>query len=667
MVSGSAHAEVPDPLQTLFRFGVVGDLSDGQLVQRFVAARDGADQAAFTALVERHGPMVLGVCRKVLGDPHDAQDAFQATFLILARKAGSVRKADSLGSWLHGVALRVARRARVQAGRRRVHELRCAATKAAEPERAGSSPEGWPELHEEIARLPGRYREPVVLCYLEGLSTDAAAIRIGCPKGTILSRLSRAREQLRGRLVRRGVAPSADSLATGPIPRAMAPLPAGLLNATVRASLGFAGRCATEAASAPVALTSLARRVLQTMTISELKILVAMALACGFVWGGVRTFGQAHGLSESQRPVGTVPDAGETQDAPTRAVDKPQSDVDESAQRTAAMPIAQQLNAAAAAAENLVEQLRRHPTQPSTADGQFGLYVIDVSGGEVTRAASEPEPGICQCGSGAWSRDGKRIYFDATTGDSDDMRHHRTRLKVLELEGGRPRVTDLGHGNCPTPSPASDQVIFLMNPSNAAGARPGLWIMNSDGTDRRWLDGDGRPLWSYERHQLLVVTFTEPREVTLIDGWPDRKSGLLQVRGRKFFSAPSWAGERIIVAVTGGEAGDAVVLIDVSNPEEATVTETLWKRGQDLDIKPLSPVYSPETKTCVFVGEQEGKGLALYSIRRGQPGPPRRLEAEGFDNVLRSLSFAPGGRYVAFSSDRPDRRKAVNPPAVRRP
>src|SRR5262249_36720942 len=158
---------------------------------------------------------------------------------------------------------------------------------------------------------------------------------------------------------------------------------------------------------------------------------------------------------------------------------------------------------------------------------------IDVVSGEVTLAASEPEPGICQCGSGAWSRDGKRIYFDATTGDSDPRRHLRTRLKVLDLEEGRPRVTDLGHGNCPTPSPAADQLIFPTNPANDAGAAPGLWIMNSDGRDRRWLDGDGRPLWSYERHHLLVMTFTEPREVTVIDGRPDRKSGLLRVRDRK--------------------------------------------------------------------------------------------------------------------------------------
>src|SRR4051794_16889443 len=246
----------------------------------------------------------------------------------------------------------------------------------------------------------------------------------------------------------------------------------------------------------------------------------------------------------------------------------------------------QQPNAAAEAAGRLVEEIRRNPAQPSTAAGRIGLYVIDVVSGEVTLAASEPEPGICQCGSAAWSRDGKRIYFDATTGDSDPMRHLRTRLKVLDLEGARPRVTDLGHGNCPTPSPAGDQVIFLMNPSNAAGAVPGLWIMNSDGTDRRRLDGDGRPVWSYDGHQFLVISFTEPREVTVIDDRPDRKSGFLRVPGRKFFSPPSWAGEGIVAAITGEEAGDAVVLIDVSNPAEATVTETLWKRGQGLDVKP---------------------------------------------------------------------------------
>lgn len=195
-----------------------------------------------------------------------------------------------------------------------------------------------------------------------------------------------------------------------------------------------------------------------------------------------------------------------------------------------------------------------------------------------------------------------------------------------------------------------------MNPSNPACATPGLWIMNSDGTDRRRLNGDGRPVWSHDGHQFLIITFTEPREVTLIDDRPDRKSGFLRVPDRRFFSPPSWAGEGIVVAVTGEDAGDAVVVIDVSSPG-ASVTETLWKRGQGMDIKPLSPVYSPETNTRVFAGEQEGKGMALYAIQRGKPRPPRRLETEGFDNLLQSLSISPGVRFVAFSSDRPDQRK----------
>src|SRR4051812_28572869 len=199
MAGGSPGTDLLNQLDTLSRVGVVGNLSDGQLLQRLVTGDDAAAQGIFTVLVERHGPMVLSVCRQVLGDPHDAQDAFQATFLVLARKAGAIRKADSAASWLYGVALRVAVRAKADASRRRAHERRGGALKAAEAARGGDPPGSWPELHEEIARLPAHYREPVVLCYLEGLSTEVAAERLGCPRGTVLSRLARARERLRGR------------------------------------------------------------------------------------------------------------------------------------------------------------------------------------------------------------------------------------------------------------------------------------------------------------------------------------------------------------------------------------------------------------------------------------------------------------------------------------
>ena len=200
MAGTSAKAGILNQLGTILRFGVAGDLSDSHLVQRYLTGRDGAEQAAFSALVERHGPMVLGVCRQVLGNRHDAQDAFQATFMVLARKAGSVHNAESLASWLHGTALRVAVRAKLDEARRRVHEQRCATMKMKEQERSDTTVRSEPfaELHEEIARLPQRYREPVVLCYLEGLTSEQAAVRIGCPAGTVWSRLSTARQRLRG-------------------------------------------------------------------------------------------------------------------------------------------------------------------------------------------------------------------------------------------------------------------------------------------------------------------------------------------------------------------------------------------------------------------------------------------------------------------------------------
>jgi RNA polymerase sigma factor (sigma-70 family) len=247
MAGRPAGADILNPLDTLSRLGVVGDLSDKQLLHRFLTGRDGADQAAFTELVQRHGAMVLGVCREVLGNAHDAQDAFQATFLVLARKAGSVRKADSLSCWLHGVAYRVALRARSNAARRRNSEQQAGAMKALTFECAGDRPESWPELHEEVARLPRRYREPIVLCYLEGHSTEEAALRIGCPVGTVFSRLSRARERLRERLVRRGLAMPAALLAAGLARPAQAALPANWLKATVQTSLRFTGRRVAEA------------------------------------------------------------------------------------------------------------------------------------------------------------------------------------------------------------------------------------------------------------------------------------------------------------------------------------------------------------------------------------------------------------------------------------
>jgi RNA polymerase sigma factor (sigma-70 family) len=303
MANRTAEHDLLSQLNILSRVGVVGGLSDGQLLRRFLSDRDRASQAAFTALVERHGPMVLRVCRQVLGNAGDAEDAFQATFLLLARKAASVHRADSVASWLHGVARRVAVRARENDSRRRVYERRSAAMKPARLDGPEPRPEEWADLHEEIARLPGRYREPVVLCYFEGLTSEAAADRLGCPQGTILSRLSRARQRLRRRLTERGYVVAAllhaQTLSAGP---EVAVLPTGLLEIAVRASLAFEGMRAADAAIVSTKVVALARGGLCAMMISKSKLLAGLALVCAGALGWMQTFARSSDSRNSTEP-----------------------------------------------------------------------------------------------------------------------------------------------------------------------------------------------------------------------------------------------------------------------------------------------------------------------------------------------------------------------------
>ena len=249
----------------LFREGTVAGLSDAQLLGRYV---DRDDPAAFEALVGRYGPMVLGVCRRRLRDRHAAEDAFQATFLVLVRKAGTLRVHPSLGPWLHGVAWRVAERARADAARRRDREANDLADgrAVARPDLDADRLELAGIIDEELARLPEKYRAPVVLCHLEGLTHEEAAHRLGCPTGTVSIRLMRARSRLKDRLARRGattatVGPFVDALAGGGLARGS--VPASLIETTTRAALGTG-------AAAPLA-TRLAEGVIRAMMRSRLQ------------------------------------------------------------------------------------------------------------------------------------------------------------------------------------------------------------------------------------------------------------------------------------------------------------------------------------------------------------------------------------------------------------
>ncbi len=315
------------------------------------------------------------------------------------------------------------------------------------------------------------------------------------------------------------------------------------------------------------------------------------------------------------------------------------------------------------AIDELVEQLRQHPDEPSTAAGRVGLFLMSAEGGETTLIASEPEAWLNECGSPEWSHDGKRIFFDASPGTSD---YSLTRMKAIELADGHLAVTDLGAGNCPSPSATGDRVVFLVNPGAVPNAESGVWIMNQDGSARRRLGGYGRPRWSPDGNQFLIISFSNPRQVTLIDSRPAAKSGILQIPDQNIYSMPSWVGDRSIVAAIGEQSSDTIALLDITDPAECKVKEVLWKKGDGQNLEPYYPVYSPRTRRCIFAGRDE-KAMALYSFSPGKSPAPKRLEMGDLDNRIVGLSCSPDDRYVIFSSDRPDRRMPTYPSAGRRP
>jgi RNA polymerase sigma factor (sigma-70 family) len=301
------------PLQTLLRHfrrlteaTGPGALTDGQLLARFVAGRD---EAAFEVLLWRHGAMVYDMCRRLLRSEQDAEDAFQATFLALARKAVSVRRGEALASWLYKVAYRIALAARTANAGRAAWQGDWSEI----PERESA---GWtvrndlrPVLDEEIHRLPEKYRAAFVLCYLEGRTNEEAARQLGCPKGTILSRLARARARLRVRLTRRGLGVSASGLAAFVGGGGWADaLPATLVGKTLTTAFTSdsvaAGRVAT-----------LTEGALRTMSMTKLKIVLGLLLVAGLMGAaavGERVF--AGGCEARQAEA--VPEFGAARQAP---------------------------------------------------------------------------------------------------------------------------------------------------------------------------------------------------------------------------------------------------------------------------------------------------------------------------------------------------------------
>jgi RNA polymerase sigma factor (sigma-70 family) len=278
------------------------NVSDRELLDAFALRQD---EAAFAVLVERHGSMILGVCRRVLRSVHDAEDACQATFLVLARKAGSIRKKDSLGSWLHGVAFRVASDLKKRLARRQSSSAAVDDVTGRDTVTEVTLREAQAALDEELYLLPENYRAPLILCYLEGKTRDEAAHQLGWKPGILKSRLERGRELLRKRLVSRGIAPSVVLLSAVFAETASATMPAVLAFATVKAASLIAVGKATSGTLIPIDVVSLSEGVLKTMFTSKLKIATAaLVLVAALAVGAGGLLYQTQAAEPQQPPPG---------------------------------------------------------------------------------------------------------------------------------------------------------------------------------------------------------------------------------------------------------------------------------------------------------------------------------------------------------------------------
>lgn len=323
------------------------------------------------------------------------------------------------------------------------------------------------------------------------------------------------------------------------------------------------------------------------------------------------------------------------------------------------------------AAGRLAGQLVKVPILRPNGTHQVRLFLMDLVGGEARPIVDEPDQGYNNCGSPWWSKDGKRILFDATP--KTDWAN--SLLYCIDSGDASPKFKNLGLGNCPSFSPDGKRIAFL---SNAKDVESGIYIMNADDSNRTLLGSYGRPKWSPDGRQILISSFSSPCEVSLIDV-ETAKVGTIQIADRQIFPFPSWADEGTIVAAIGTDVADSIALIDVTtqrrtvgddanpiirrrfgidaqSPNTAKVKSVLWKRGEGFDPAPYNPIYHAGTRRCLFVGS-EPKGNVLYSIAdaEGEPARPTRLEPRQVHHSLGDLALSPDGRYLIYRSDRDDR------------
>ncbi|WZO98917.1 RNA polymerase sigma factor [Isosphaeraceae bacterium EP7] len=385
MASGQ-WSSVVRQVNRLWTSGTAAGQTEAQLLDRFATS---GDESAFETLVARHGPMVHGVCRRLLRDPNDADDAFQATFLVLARKAGTIDDREALASWLYGVARRVSARARTDASTRRRREAAANPDRPASPDAAHQAQrrELAETVQSEVDRLPASSRAVVVLCDLSGCTHEEAAARLGWPIGTVKGRHFRARNQLKDRLARRGLAPATilSALATGSEARPI--VPRALLETTARAACAYATGRETLAGLAATHAIHLAQGVTKTMFTHQIQWAAAATLATALLTAGAGVVAQ--GVGANSKPGDTVkaPATGDQTSVSTSSTDATSSET--TPQPTAYVPPIEiqldQRRREADAALQTLKQAAESGVKVDPKDVRLWLDRMDVANTELDR------------------------------------------------------------------------------------------------------------------------------------------------------------------------------------------------------------------------------------------------------------------------------------------